>query len=528
MPSVRGPALVDAFDPGRHNVLLDGFGQGAEVRLLLQRLAPHQAVMALDENAWAIALSLRLYDLAEDLRAGRLLLFPGPEAWTELRGFLIEHDGYLTPERVLAWPWFDATAIGGVTDRLSAVSSEVAKDHTSKHAERRYRRTGEPRREQNRSIGILSNVADARVRRYAARLEAAADSLGRPWASFVLNDPTMVRPHAVEAALGEASPAVLILLDAVPEALQYELPKAPVLVACTHGLPLASDWVKRLPATARLGVMTEGQRRQAVELGIDASRLLLLPPAAVTGLQPSARTLGDRIVVVAEGGDLSPQRAGLHLTSHCRLWKAATGIVLDRCDTYQTDQAESVLQDAENRLGIRLDSEEVRQGLVSRIRQILGPTLVRRCYLLALAEAGLEFDLYGGWGDDPILERYDRGNWPSPAGVQATLAGGGLIISIEPSGSLGTELLDGIGGGLAAFVRGHRSDDTPDGLSAVLQPSEHVWRFDRRRALVELVRKFQARPEVFQERASAATRHVNTHHTWTCRLASIVQACGAE
>ncbi len=528
MPSVRAPALVDAFDPGSRNILLDGFGQGAEVRLLIQRLAPHQAVMALDENAWAVALSLRLYDLAADLRAGRLLLFAGPEAWVALRGFLLEHDGYLTPERVLAWPWFDPAAIGEVTDRLSAVNSEVARHRATKYAEQRRRPAAESERGRSRTIAIISNVPDAGVRGFAAQLEAAADSAGRPWVSFVLNDPAMVHPHAVEKALEEAAPSVLVLLDAVPEELQYQLPKAPVLIACTHGLPLASNWLERLPPTARLAVTTDAQRRQAVESGIDSPRLVLLPPAATTGLQASASPQGDGIVVVAQGGDASAQSAGLHLTSHRRLWKAATDILLERCDTYQDDQAESVIRDAERRLGIHLDSEEVRQGLVTRIRRILGPTLVRRGYLLALAEAGIGFDLFGGWAGDPILGKHDRGNWPKPPEVRSALAGAGLIISIETSGRLAPELLDGIAGGLAAFVRAHRLDDTPDGLSAVLQPGEHVRRFDQRRALVDLVRRFQARSTDFRERAAAGTRHVNSKHTWACRLDSIIQACGAE
>jgi len=587
MPSVSGPALVDAFEPGERNVLLCGFGQGGEVRLLLQRLAPYQAVMAVDECAWAVSHSLRLYNFADDLRNGRLLLFVGPDAWKALRDFLLDHDGTLTPERVLSWPWFDPGMVTNVTNHLSAIGSEVSMHRASKHAELRRARAEDRGSSGEHSIAIVSNVAEARIRTFAHRLKVAADSLGRHCVSFVLDSPATVHPHAIESALWEASPELLVLLDVAPDALQYELPPAPKFVVCTHRQPIATSWLKRLPSSVKLGVMTEQQRAKAVESGFDTSRLLLLPPAAMAGLV--ARTSPDRqplttrgkmedsgsetplvtvtttgetpvpqychgpsavsdqpsaIIVIAGGCDATADAVGLHLASHRALWEAAARILRTQCDTYHDDRAEAVLREAEKELRIELDSQEVRRGLVTRIREILGPAVVRRAHCLALAEARIEFDLFGGWRHDPILGKYDRGRWPADCGLaiaecglgidgnlqsaignrKSALSGRGLIISIESSGLIRSALLDGIACGLAAAVRSHPSDRTPAGLSTVLDPIEHVWRFESRQALVELVRKFQDRPAAFQQRAATATRHINAHHTWTSRLTAIVQS----
>ncbi|MBN2562821.1 MAG: glycosyltransferase family 1 protein [Phycisphaerae bacterium] len=525
MPSVRAAALVDAFQPGTRNVLLDGFGQGAEIRLLLQRLAPHQAVAALDEDPWAVALSLRLYDFADGLRRGRLLIFTGPAAWSGLEDFLIEHDGFLTPERVLSWPWFDASAIAGLSDRLSAIGTRVARHRAAKRADVRGVRVQRPPPRDEPAIAVISNVPSSGVRRLGGRLKAAADSLGWPCLSSFLDSPAMVHPHAIESDLWRVSPTVVILLDTGPDALQIELPATGLFVACTHTQPLASEWVKRLPRSARLGVTSGHQRTQAVELGVDPSRILVLPPAAVTGLQPGHGQRGTRVAVVAEGHDVSAESVGLHLDSHCRLWAAATEILAERCDSYRDDEADAVLRAAERHLRIKIDSEDVRQGLVTRIRQVLGPVLVRRACCRALAEAGLDFDLYGGWGHDRALAKCDRGAWPAPADVGGVLAGHGLLISIEPSGCIHPALLDGLAAGLAGVVRSHPLDETQEGLSAVLDPVRHVWRFDSRAALVKLVRQFQGRPEDFRERSSAAEQHVNASHTWACRLKSILQVC---
>jgi hypothetical protein len=234
-----------------------------------------------------------------------------------------------------------------------------------------------------------------------------------------------------------------------------------------------------------------------------------------------------RILVVAEGHDPSAEAVGLHLASHCSLWEAAAQVIRERCDEYCDDDADAVLGEAERRLRIKLDSPEVRQGLVARIRQVLGPVLVRQACCLVLVEAGIEFELYGGWEHDEVLARHHRGLWPSPGATAAALAGGGLIVSIEPSGAVHPALLDGLAAGLAGIVRAHSSDDTPDGLAGVLDPREHIWRFTRRAELVQLLRRFQARPDEFRPRASAAARHINDQHTWACRLKSLVEKCVA-
>ncbi len=527
MPSVSSTELVDAFQPGSHNVLFDGFGQGAEVELLLGRLAPHQAVMTVDRDAWAVALSLGLYDFSEDLRRGRLLVFVGADAWTLFHDFLIEHDGFLTPERVLSWPWFDAESIASVSDRVAAIGADVATRRAARHAERRAARSAlqECRPVDEPVIAVLSNVAEARTLELGRHVLAGAEVLGWRHRGFMLDSPTMVHPYAVEAAMHEVSPTLNVLVDTPADGMQYELPAAASLVVRSDSQPLTDDWLKRLSSGDRLAVPTARQTAQAVEFGLDPARVVTLPAAAAVGLRRSGGGGGGRVVVAAAGADVSAKAVGLHLGSHKHMWETATGIVESRCDAYVDDDAEGILAEALRRLRVKMDSAEVREGLVARIRQVLGLVLVRRAYCLALVEAGVKFDLYGGWDHDDVLRSYDRGGWPGPLEIGDVLADGGMVVSIEPSGHIHQALLDGVAAGLAGMVRRHALDDTPDGLGAVLNPGEHVWRFDTRASLVELVRRYQAGPEGFRQRAAAAAEHVNAEHTWASRVEAMVRAC---
>ena len=527
MPAVRAGALIDAFQHGSRNALICGLQQGEEARLLLTRMARHQAVFVVDETAWAATLGLRLHDFAEDLRRGRLLVFSGERAWEELQAFLIEHPGYLPPERVLSWPWFDATAIASVTERLSAIGAAVAAHRGSRIAEARRLRAADPAanlKEHGISVAVISNVPEPRVLRTAEEMRAAAGIRNVACRTFVLDGPSMVHPYAMEAAVWLARPSHEILLDIMPKSLPFDLPPGAVFAMVTHGQPLNSAWLNQLPATARLAVRTREQREQAVGQGVEPSRVIVLPPAATPGLTARLARPGRRAVVVAEGADVSAGGVGLHLTSHCHLWEAAARLIEKRCDSYRDDEAENVLEAAERSLRIRIDSDTVRSGLLSRIRNVLGPVLVRRAYCTALADAHIDFDLYGGWQSDPILAKYDRGAWPQPGGVAEALDGRALMIVPDTSGRLRPELLDALAAGLPGLVRRHPLDTTPDGLAAVLEPETHVTRFDTRATMVNLVSTLLAGRGDFADRAARAAEHVARHHTWASRLETIMAA----
>jgi len=530
MPSITSKALTDAFQDGGRNILLVGLGEGSEARLLLDRLSPHQAVMIVEEDAWSAALALGLHDFSDAFRGRRMPLFVGPAAWDDLRQFLLEHDGYLTPERMLSWPWFDGRMVADLSSRLLELSRQVAQHRADRLLDLRRQQPASPPPAARRTIALITNVAQPGVQRLADRLSHAAEQIGWSTLRLVLDDPSTVHPLASEAGLAKARPAISILLETGPQSLQYQLPPGPIAVVCIHGKPLATEWVKSLPATVTLVVATQAQHRHAIEAGRPADQVLVLSPAASPGLltrpTPGERT---RVLVLADGADASAGAVGLHLASHCQLWEAATTILEHQCDTYIDEHAPDVLSAAERRLKIKLDSDDVRAGLVERIREALAPAVVRRGYCSVLMQAGVDFDLYGdGWTGDPVLSSYWRGPWPGPWRLNKVLEAACAVVFLPLSGEVQPSLLDCVAGGLAGLIRSHPMDLEADGLGTVLDPSTHVWRFGARAELVRLVQGVVRYPAEFASRTEAAARHVEAHHTWTHRLQSILHSCGVD
>ncbi|MCG8404076.1 MAG: glycosyltransferase [Phycisphaerales bacterium] len=521
MPTISTEALVNAFRPGPGNVFLFGLGQGGEVWRLLRRLSAHQAVLVIDETPWAIGAALRLYDFAADIRKKRLLIFTGAEPWDDCRRFLVKHSGFLTPERVLSWPWFEPHTVTQISNRLTALQAAVSRDRTSLKVSPEK---GTTIVSKGPAIALLSNLADPRIHRLAHNLAASATRLGWPCERHVLDNPSMVSPQAVKRVLDEFAPQVAVFIDVLPETLPYAVPDVPGVILCSHSKPLSDHWLRQISMDTAICVQTDAQRRQAIDCGLPETQILLLPPAAVPGQRHEPVHGRQKILVVGDMIDPSAQSAGLHLASHCRLWDAAADLINEKIDTYQDEQAESILASAERRLGIRLESDEVRQGIGRRIEQRLGPTLIRRAYCAALAEAGVAFDwVCTSWATNETPPPYYRGLWPSAGEHAALLADYGLIISLETSGEVLLPFLDALAAGLPGLARGHPRDKSPDGFAAVLDPDEHILCFGSRSDLVNQISLFFEQPDAHQQRARRATRHINADHTWDHRLQHIVE-----
>ncbi len=71
MPATSSPAILTEFMFGSGNVLLPSMGHGGEVKHLLARMAPHQAVFTWDADPLIPALTLRLHDFSASARGSR-------------------------------------------------------------------------------------------------------------------------------------------------------------------------------------------------------------------------------------------------------------------------------------------------------------------------------------------------------------------------------------------------------------------------------------------------------------------------
>lgn len=525
MPRVRGEALIESFQPGTGNVLLYGVGHGIELSLLFVRLAAHQAVAVIETEPWKLRAALSLTDLACSIRERRCLFFCGPGAWKGFADFFAENDGYLVPARILSWPWFEREEIAFVTDQLQGAQTDVSRRCGTANRTRApvARRMGE------RAVAIVSNSVDPRVHQLCRRIEAGVRSLGHDCLRLTLDAPMLVQPRAAEAALAHFNPTAALLVDVLPENLPYRLP------ACSFGVVAAPAF-----AAAQAMQECEANGRTIFALGETMSNsessdggpvphAHSIAPAALPGLEPVQA--GDGILVLADRCETSPATVGLHLTSHVRLWDETARLIRARIDEYHDAMADPLLGAAEKNLGIRFDSDEVRAGILERIRLVLGPQLVRSAYLETLEKAAVPNALSGrGWSADHAGGRRILEPWKLD-GLGRAFAEFGAVVFVGTGSTVPEYFLDALACGLVGFVRNVGYTGSGGGT---IRPGENVAAFDTRESLVKSLAEFRRSPAGFGKPYALTGRAIREQHTWAHRVRAMLAAletrtpCGAK
>ena len=516
MPTVSGPSLIEAFQPGPANVLIYSLGSGLEVKELLGRLAPYQSVFVIEPTTWAAGLALRLYDYAEEIRAGRLVLFAGDRAWEEMRGFLCEHPGYLELQRILSWPWFTPEMISEVTAQLGEINSAVA-ERRGEAARKVHRESGE-----RNGLAIVSNVVDDEVFRTARLIEMAARELGLRTLRVTLDQPEMVHPDVVGSIIRAFEPAICMLPGCAPGGLAFELPSCRKFSLALQRQGPSVEWVRLLREETTLLIANEKDRSAWLSAGIEASRIDVVAPAAQPGLPRRSTSGSTGIAVHGDRSDVSAKAVGLHLASHCRLYEEVGKIIREHADSYIDEGAADMLALAEKRTGIRLENEGVRAGLIKRIREQLGPVVVRREILKRLKDAGVEFSVFGlGWAGDEEMGGHSCGGYPAPERLGDVIGQYGVTVWIGTGGEIVQPVLDAMAAGHFVLVRRHPGNEICERYG---QSGQKLATFGSVNDLVTSLNRIR---EGRLESASAVeglADHMQTKHTWTQRLQAIVEA----
>jgi hypothetical protein len=459
----------------------------------------------IEPDAANLAMALRLHDFSRDLAARRLWPLVGEAAWEQLRAALLAEPGLLPPDRVLAWPWFTPAESHDLRTRLTTLATEVGR-----HRENALRAlrdgagplTPRPFRE-CRSIVVVSIQPDPDRAHIARGVAWGLTESGRRAQSYCVDSPTRVHALALGRFIRNESPDAVILIDATRGELGGLLPDG--VGVATWLSPKGSvdgGLASRLGADDRLIVGTAEQAEAARAAGIAPDRVALAPPAG----RPTGPRERRALVVIADGADVRPQAAGVHLASHVALWNAAARVIGARADGYFDSDFERLFEQAEVECGVRISEATVRGDLRDRIRTVLGPALLNRAYIDALLDANVAFDLYGdGWAGLDDYTGVHCGRRPDGA------VGYASALHVTPSGAVTGELLDAVANGAAPLIRGNphrRAEPYFDGESCA--------GFRDRGELVALAGR-----DLRGVGARAAER-VLAQHTWKQRLAGLM------
>ncbi len=543
MPTISSPALLEAYQPGNGNSLLVDIGQGEELKQLAGRLAPYQAVFVVIEQASQAVLALRLHDFSAEIAAGRIVLCAADDPWAQLQDFLRDNPGYLVPDRVLCRPWFEQAYVSELSGRLERLANEARRQEGTKA--RRIEDEGQTHEGTKGQSGIqagddrpqfamgrhgtdperfrvalVSNVPEVAVSRLADSLEDAAAKLGWQCRRHTLATPRWVHPAAIQSDLKAFQPGMCLVIGAPPRGLAFSLPECPTAVVCSHGWGLAEEWLAQVPDDVAIVVRSPSQMGQLLTAGIAAERLLHWPPAARDCPSSDLSSATDRVLVMCDGLDASPEAVGLNLDTHQKLWSESRTLITAQVATYTDDDAPAVLRMAARNLGIALTSEEVTSGLETRIRRVLGPATIREAILTRLIAIGLPLEIYGlGRFTNEVIAARHRGMWPEPSKSSTLASCCRAVIAIETGDQLPDGFLDCAAGGAALFQRAAVAKFDATRFAGLAGFAASITQF---RSADNLARQLESlKANARRERPWANL--LRASHTWNHRMQSLQQ-----
>lgn len=509
-PRTRALALVGNTNFAEQNVALPAAGSGAELQVLLDRLARHQAVFwfGAAEEVRAI---LTLADSSDAIQRRRLLVFTEPSFEEALAGLLTEHPGLLPPATIVNLPDVSLERIESVRRQCDAAARRVLALRAERMSELR---TAAAERSDEIRLACAALGGDERGHAAAREAAAAGRRIGIAAEAFVLDSPLVAHPIALAEMFGRVRPTHVLRFDSDARTLPVRPADATVLRFCDSSLALPARGGSDRPLASSPRV-----RRALLEAGFrdaDIGELFwaCAPPAAVTGeREPQA------IAIVGDLPDASAAGCGIEQATHRALWERLERLLTSRWGTEDVAKPANVLQLAERELGFRLEEPELRTRLVRLIEFVLTPAVVlRRLYAAAAARFDDRLVAVGrGWGTAERRQVFSS--------VADAVCGG-----IRPAAALATVLPQGLSADLVSAAAAEwpillhvpPREKLAHWLGGVLEGGRHVSEFSTERELQRSLDQVAGGEERFAAQARGARAHVSARHTWDERLRSLV------
>lgn len=529
MPTVSGPALLRSFDPGDGNVLLAGIGQGIEARLMVDSLGANRAVFVLERDPLMVALALRLHDVSAAIEHGRLPLLVGEDPVASLVRFLIEHEGYTAPTRMLGWPWMSQTELDEMKGLLERSADQAARHRATALAEVIEQLAVEyssdrPLPDRPRTLVICPH-ARSDICRFAADVLRGLDGLDWPAEGWLGNNPQAGHPLALARRLLAHRPDMVVLIDAVRAGFAAVLPASiPLATWFTPWARVPSTVADGIGAQDRVFAMTAAARSALVAAGLDADRVQWLGPALPS--PPSVELSPDHafafdVVAVSDAPPLDAASQGLTLGSHRSLWEIAQRMIKAEVERYTAADVQRILKRAEAETGASFEDAAFRQDISDRINAVLGQTLVGRAAYEAAVQAGVPLAIAGrGWERYAELASACRGAPPGqgPSGVYASAK---IVLHVDVTGNVTPQLLAAASSGAAVVARAHPTDQADCGLSQLLRPGSEVLTFTRHSEMIRHLKQLLNDEPARRAMAERARTRLAEAHTMAHRLTTI-------
>jgi hypothetical protein len=530
-PLTRARALLRFDQIGDRNPALPTVAAGAELRLLLERLAPQQAVFVFAEQMTDFAAVLRTVDLAQGIANGRCVLVPPDREETFLKGLLERHAGLLPPQTIVPLP--------GITDERLVQLRQVC--------ESLARRIGQAREERLRALGARNSLNDQRARQRSGEPRLAVLALGPGRLTHRLSEELAASGEQLGWAVHRCAMTGPRQAHALPHCEQLAEFAAGLSICVGHpptALPLrsadtvcqwhvhAKDVPEQLPVDDTIHLAATPRVAQALEAaGVPAPRLVefywgyparKVPAAAGP---PTART----VVILVDLPDASAGACHIEQPTHRKLWTQLHQTASQTWETAAIRQPTALLRAAERASGVELTERPLRQRMLRIIEHVLIPAVVLERILQALERESFGIITVGAGWQRCSSECVQAIASSLEDGLQraATIAPTAAIFA-GPLDPLSPGLFDAASPGWPLLIHCPGGVSLSTELGGLLHAQQHYDAFAGARDLLAALHAIAAHPEQTERRCTRVRAYLQQHHTYTRRLMTLVQRLGLE
>lgn len=537
IPAVRAGALVERFEAGNANVLLPGFGEGTEAKLLFEQFGPHRAVFVFEPDLETIRLSLRLHDFAEAIESGRLVFMAAELESLEdhFLAWLDAHPGHYPPNRIMLWPWLTERDLVPLQSVLERVYQQCEQRRQRQLRKLREQLAGADAsmasHESSGRIAVLSLLAAEETWTLGDALSAAATEMGMKSVLVDVRRPGDMHPlarlrHLTDQLQGPAGKAVLINLTRreLPDVLS-ETTSAVSWLDPNHAH--ATDLATRIGPHDHVAVTCELDATSVRNAGLDKSRVHIVPLPCLAG-DVDAPPWSDRSIDIAcfvEAYSLDPALYGFTLQTHINIWHAAVKRLGENILTFAPNQIDQIVTRAESQVGARLPDDGTRCRFASALIRHAVPTLISQRLVAQLRDSGLTVRIAGRRQlakEDLAVDCCAE----TTSHRKKILRNSRIFLGSSDGSSSQLEMLLAAGCGALVVTRPQPGDREPGGIAQLLDPDSEmrILRFDK--DLIAVLKSLLADPEIGRRVSRAGRERCMRDHTPAARLSALTTLAG--
>lgn len=524
-PTFSTEEIFRSFRYEGGNVALPGVQTGLEPIVLLNKLPKYAALFVMEENPVHLKLVFQLYDFAQLLFSGRLVIFLEDHFESEMRTFFQAHPGYEFPRRMVKVPQCPPVTFAQWQRCLETSGQKVMAIHT-KCMNESLQRIREQRTDSTSNqlcVAIISSDVRQQTNQFVGRLRRTLDRMGWENQSCIPDQPDRCHLATRLQTMEQVSANWVLSIQAGAESLRSLLPGD--LLITNWVLPDATmtpQVAEDCTASGVVLIASSDQYDILSDAGIPSTQLIRCEVAAddtvfypLESLDPSepTATLDAAIVINLPNDDA--QACGIHLNSHVKLWNTMREITIREADRYETDVAEDIFNRAQQQCGTKIDDPKIRNHFLMLLRLQLAPSVIARMTADAMVQAGYQVGVWGNfWSKDQTSTWIAGGDIPIEHELNQLFHSAKVLVIPDHSASSLQLALDAMCAGVHVIYRSTEQswrDQYPDLSSALTYIHSYRTMNDLTKKIRLLVSTNKYQDQLVQAREAILKEHTLSH-----------------